>query len=130
LLAIKSMGGESTEAWRAVLDDLIERGLRGARVSSSSAAPGLEKAIAAVWNGVPAQRCTVNKHRKLLAHAPKPLHEEITADYNDMIYGRRLSKPGFTCGLRVVGTSHFRRPKAAILRQQQQYRRSDHKARS
>jgi transposase-like protein len=25
LLAIKSMGGESTEAWRSVLDDLIER---------------------------------------------------------------------------------------------------------
>src|ERR1700756_4339813 len=28
VLAIKSMGGESTEAWRTVLDDLIERGLR------------------------------------------------------------------------------------------------------
>src|SRR5438128_3521132 len=28
LLAIKSMGGESTEAWRAVLDDLVKRGLR------------------------------------------------------------------------------------------------------
>ena len=28
LLAIKGMGGESTEAWRAVLDDLIQRGLR------------------------------------------------------------------------------------------------------
>ena len=28
LLAVKSMGGESAEAWRAVLDDLIKRGLR------------------------------------------------------------------------------------------------------
>jgi len=28
LLAAKSMGGESAEAWRAVLDDLIKRGLR------------------------------------------------------------------------------------------------------
>src|SRR5438105_4311933 len=28
LLAIKSMGGESAEAWRSVLDDLIKRGLR------------------------------------------------------------------------------------------------------
>ena len=28
LLAIKSMGGESAEAWRTVLDDLVERGLR------------------------------------------------------------------------------------------------------
>ena len=32
LLAIKSMGGESAEAWRTVLDDLIKRGLRRARV--------------------------------------------------------------------------------------------------
>jgi putative transposase len=28
LLAIKSIGGESSEAWRTVLDDLINRGLR------------------------------------------------------------------------------------------------------
>jgi hypothetical protein len=49
-------------------------------------APGLEGAIAAVWDGVPVQRCTVHKHRSLLAHAPERLHEEITADYNDMIY--------------------------------------------
>ena len=28
----------------------------------------------------------MHKHRNLLAHAPERLHEEITADYNDMIY--------------------------------------------
>jgi transposase-like protein len=39
-----------------------------------------------VWDGVPVQRCTVHKHRNLLAHAPERLHDEITADYNDMIY--------------------------------------------
>jgi transposase-like protein len=44
------------------------------------------KAIAAVWGGVPVQRCTVNKHRNLLAHAPERLHEEVTADCKDMIY--------------------------------------------
>ncbi len=32
------------------------------------------------------QRCTVHKHRNLFAHAPERLHDEITADYNDMIY--------------------------------------------
>jgi transposase-like protein len=86
LLAIKSMGGESTEAWRAVLDDLIQRGLRRPEFLIVDGAPGLENAIAAVWDGVPVQRCTVHKHRNLLAHAPERLHEEITADYNDMIY--------------------------------------------
>jgi transposase-like protein len=86
LLAIKSMGGESTEAWRAVLDDLIKRGLRRPEFLIVDGAPGLENAIAAVWDGVPVQRCTVHKHRNLLAHAPERLHDEITADYNDMIY--------------------------------------------
>jgi putative transposase len=86
LLAVKAMGGESTEAWRAVLDDLIQRGLRRPAFLVVDGAPGLEAAIAAVWDGVPIQRCTVHKHRNLLAHAPERLHEEISADYNDMIY--------------------------------------------
>jgi len=86
LLAIKSMGGESVEAWRTVLDDLIKRGLRRPDFLLVDGAPGLDKAIAAVWEGVPVQRCTVHKHRNLLAHAPERLHEEITNDYNDMIY--------------------------------------------
>ncbi len=86
LLAIKSMGGESAEAWRTVLGDLIKRGLRRPAFLIVDGAPGLDKAIAAVWDGVPVQRCTVHKHRNLLAHAPERLHEEITADYNDMIY--------------------------------------------
>jgi putative transposase len=86
LLAIKSMGGESAEAWRSVLDDLVRRGLRRPEFLIADGAAGLDKAIAAVWDGVPVQRCTVHKHRNLLAHAPERLHEEITADYNDMIY--------------------------------------------
>jgi putative transposase len=86
LLAIKSMGGESAEAWRTVLGDLIKRGLRRPEFLIVDGAPGLDKAIAAVWDGVPVQRCTVHKHRNLLAHAPERLHEEITSDYNDMIY--------------------------------------------
>ena len=86
LLAIRSMGGESAEAWRTVLGDLIKRGLRRPEVLIVDGAPGLDKAIAAVWDGVPVQRCTVHKHRNLLAHAPERLHEEITSDYNDMIY--------------------------------------------
>ncbi len=39
-------------------------------------AQGLEKAIAAVWDGVPVQSCTVHKHRNLLAHAERPAFRE------------------------------------------------------
>lgn len=86
LIAVKSMGGESGEAWRSVLDDLVGRGLRRPELLIVDGGQGLEKAIAAVWDGVPVQRCTVHKHRNLLAHAPERLHEEVTADYTDMIY--------------------------------------------
>ena len=37
---------------------------------------------------MPVQRCTVHKHRNLLAHAPKKLHDEVSADYTDMIYAK------------------------------------------
>ena len=92
LLAIKSMGGESAEAWRSVLDDLTRRGLQPPEFLIVDSAPGLDSAIAAVWGGVSVQRCTVHKHRNLLAHAPERLHEEITADYNDMIYAETSQK--------------------------------------
>lgn len=86
LLAVKSMGGESAAAWQAVLDDLVRRGLPAPRFIIVDGAPGLEKALAALWPTVPVQRCTVHKHRNLLAHAPDRLHEELSADYSDMIY--------------------------------------------
>ena len=86
LLAVKNMGGETSEAWRAVLDDLVKRGLRQPEFLIVDGGSGLEQALAALWGDVPTQRCTVHKHRNLLAHAPQRLHEEVSADYNDMIY--------------------------------------------
>jgi transposase-like protein len=88
LLAIRNMGGESEAAWRAVLDDLVARNLATPELLIVDGAPGLEAAIAALWPGVPVQRCTVHKERNLLAHAPKVLHEEIKADYSDMMYAK------------------------------------------
>jgi putative transposase len=86
LLAVKSMGGESETAWRSVLDDLVRRGLRTPQLVIVDGGAGLDKALARLWGEVPVQRCTVHKHRNLLAHAPDRLHEEIAADYTDMIY--------------------------------------------
>jgi putative transposase len=86
LLSVRAMGGESEAAWRGVLDDLLARGLRAPDFLIIDGAAGLERALAALWPKVPTQRCTVHKHRNLLAHAPERLHEEVTADYTDMIY--------------------------------------------
>ena len=86
LLAVKNVGGETAEAWRAVLDDLIKRSLRKPEFLIVDGGSGLDAALAAIWADVPTQRCTVHKLRNLLAHAPKRLHDEIVLDYNAMIY--------------------------------------------
>jgi transposase-like protein len=86
LLAVKNMGGESEAAWRGILDDLTRRGLKTPELAIVDGAPGLEKALLALWPDLPVQRCTVHKLRNLIAHAPKRLADEIAADYADMIY--------------------------------------------
>ena len=37
-------------------------------------------------NELAVQRCTVHKHRNLSGHASRHMHEELTADYREMIY--------------------------------------------
>jgi putative transposase len=99
LLAIKDMGGESEAEiarrsrrassdalWRALLDNLVSRGLRTPELVMVDGGSGLDKALAALWPDAPVQRGAVHKHRNLLAHAPDRLHDEVSADYNDMIY--------------------------------------------
>lgn len=88
LLALRNMGGESAAAWRSLLDDLVARGLPMPMLLIVDGAPGIEKAAAELWPEAPVQRCTVHKHRNLLAHAPKKLYEQISADYTDMIYAK------------------------------------------
>jgi len=92
LLAVKNMGGESEAAWRTLLDDLVARGLKTPEFLIIDGGAGLEKALAALWPEVPTQRCTVHKHRNLLAHAPDHLHEEVSADYTDMIYAESANE--------------------------------------
>ncbi|MBU3032454.1 IS256 family transposase [Paracoccus marinaquae] len=93
LLSIKNMGGESTAAWSAFLGDLDARGLKRPEFVIVDGAPGLEAALVALWGeALPIQRCTVHKHRNLLGHAPKHMHDELTEDYRDMIYAETAAE--------------------------------------
>jgi putative transposase len=93
LLSIKNMGGESTSAWRQFLEDLDKRGLKRPEFVIVDGAPGLEAALVALWGGdLAIQRCTVHKHRNLLAHAPEHMHEELGNDYRDMIYADTVAE--------------------------------------
>ncbi len=89
LLSLMNMGGESTSAWRQFINDLDARGLKRPEFVIVDGAPGLEVALIALWGeDLPIQRCTVHKHRNLLAKAPKRMHDELTEDYRDMIYAK------------------------------------------
>jgi hypothetical protein len=94
LLSLMNMGGESTAAWRQFINDLDARGLKRPEFVIVDGAPGLEAALVTLWGeDLPIQRCTVHKHRNLLAHAPKHMHDELTEDYRDMIVNTRLASP-------------------------------------
>ena len=114
LLAIKSMGGESAEAWRTVLDDLIKRGLRRPEFLIVDGAPGLDKAIASVWDGVPVQRCTVHKHRTC---SPMPPSDCMTRsprlqrhDLRDDTRGDRDPPQGFPSQMEAQASRRRRQP--------------------
>ncbi len=92
LLAVKNMGGETEAAWRYVLDDLLARGLAAPELLIVDGGRGLEASIASLWSDIPVQRCTVHKERNLLSHAPKHLHDEIKADYTDMMYAENAEE--------------------------------------
>lgn len=92
LLALRNMGGEGEAAWRTLLDDLAARGMAVPELLIVDGAPGLEKAVSALWPEVPVQRCTVHKLRNLMAHAPKRLYDQIGADYTDMIYANTVTE--------------------------------------
>jgi transposase-like protein len=93
LLSIRNMGGESKAAWGAFLADLDARGLKRPDFVIVDGAPGLEAALVALWGEeLPIQRCTVHKHRNLLGHAPKHMHDELTEDYRDMIYAETAAE--------------------------------------
>jgi transposase-like protein len=64
VLAIRNMGGESEAAWRAVLDDLLARGLAKPELVIVDGGKGLEAALASLWQDIPVQRCTVGAVEK------------------------------------------------------------------
>jgi putative transposase len=88
VLAIRNMGGESEAAWRAVLEDLLARGMARPELVVVDGGKGLAAALAGLWDNVPVERCSVHKERNLLARAPQHLHDEIKADFNDMVHAK------------------------------------------
>jgi putative transposase len=82
-----SLGGsESTESWKGVLNDLVERGLRQPQLFITDGNPGLLKAIKDVWPEVPRQRCAVHRIRNVLARVPKKKQDEVRKALHRIFY--------------------------------------------
>jgi transposase-like protein len=82
-----SLGGrESTESWKGVLYDLIDRGLKPPQLIISDGNPGLLRAIGDVWANVPRQRCVVHRIWNVLARVPKKRQAEIKRALHRIFY--------------------------------------------
>jgi transposase-like protein len=81
LLALELCGGESFEAWKGCLDDLVARGLRAPVLAAIDGNAGLRRAVGEVWPRAAVQRCCVHKLRNLERKAPKQALAEIREDF-------------------------------------------------
>jgi putative transposase len=86
LVALELCGGESFEAWKGCLDDLVARGLGAPVVCVIDGHAGLRKAVGLVWPEARVQRCAVHKLRNLGRKAPKHALAEIRADFHRIVY--------------------------------------------
>jgi transposase-like protein len=87
LLALElCSGGETFEAWKGCLDDLVTRELTAPMWCVIDGHPGLRKAVGLVWPQALIQRCAVHKLRNLERKAPKHALAEIRADFHRIVY--------------------------------------------
>jgi putative transposase len=86
LVHLSLRGSESTDAWAAVCEDLVARGVRAPQLCIIDGGKGLRAAVERTWPAAAIQRCTVHKLRNLLTHAPRRLHDELRDDYHAIVF--------------------------------------------
>ena len=86
-----SLGGrESTESWKGVLNDLVERGLNEPLLLVTDGNPGLLKAIRDIWPKIARQRCAIHRIRNVLARVPKKRQDEVRKAVHRIFYAACL----------------------------------------
>ncbi|MGH7332537.1 MAG: IS256 family transposase [Candidatus Rokuibacteriota bacterium] len=86
LVALDLCSGESFEAWKGCLDDLVARGLKAPLLCIIDGNPGLRRAVGALWAPAAVQRCCVHKLRNLERKAPKHALAELREDFHRIVY--------------------------------------------
>lgn len=90
LLSLRMAGGETTTAWKALVEDLSRRGLSSPVLCIIDGSAALRAAIAQVWPDSRVQRCVVHKLQNVLAHAPRHAHEMVREDFHKILYAPSL----------------------------------------
>ena len=106
LLALRLMGNESKAAWRAVVEDVVSRGLSAPGLVVMDGNAGLRHAVGQAWPQAAVQRCVVHKLRNLEAHAPKRVVDEIRATFHAITEAdsERAARAAYTRFLRTWRT--------------------------
>ncbi len=86
LVKLEVCSGESFEAWKGCLDDLVARGLKAPLWGIVDGNGGLRWAVELVWPTAAVQRCCVHKLRNLARQAPQHARAEIRDDFHRIVY--------------------------------------------
>lgn len=102
LLGVYLGGRESTESWKGVLQDLLDREMREPKLMITDGNAGLLRAMKEVMPEVPRQRCTAHRTRNVLARVKKSRHEEVKRALNKIFHAACLEDA-------LVAASEFHR---------------------
>ena len=113
-LGLDVVTSEDGAAWLAYIRGLVARGLRGVKLVSSDAHPGLVDAIAATLPGASWQRCRTHFMRNLLTKVPKSA-QGFVATMVRTIFAQPDAQTVREQHKRIVAQLEARFPEAAAL---------------
>jgi len=90
LLGVYLGGRESTESWKGVARDLLDRGMPEPKLAITDGNPGLLRALNEVMPQVARQRCTAHRTRNVLARVKKSRQEEVKRALNKIFHAACL----------------------------------------
>lgn len=92
LLAVHLGPRETETSWRAVLEDLVRRGMSPPKLVVSDGCPGLIAAVKAIWPDVPRQRCTAHKTRNVINRVPRKHQARVKHDLSKIFHAASLDE--------------------------------------
>lgn len=112
LLGYDIAASEQEDSWKAFLEGLVVRGLRGVRIVVSDAHGGLRKALQQTFAGASWQRCTIHLSRNLATAVSYRHRAEVTALLKLILASPDIETARDQLKL-VLGILQKRHPKAA-----------------